>query len=372
MDTVLVKFNAEELESKQEELLMEKISNMGKIIAEGGLVAFPTETVYGLGANALNGEAVAKIFRAKGRPADNPLIVHIENQKDLQLLLEQTFYQAHFLEATPEREQLQKLIQCFWPGPLTLVFPSSPKLPKEVTAGLNTVAVRVPNHPLALALIKAAGVPIAAPSANLSGKPSPISAEHVLEDLKGRIDAVIDGGRVEIGVESTVLDYTTKPPTLLRPGGVTVEALEDLLGTVAIDPALLLNAPNEKVKPRSPGMKYTHYAPEAQVLLVEGEPEQIAVKIRGLAQDLSQERKVGILATEENMDKYTGLPEVQVVMAGSRGNLATVAQGLYGYLRAFDQLGVDIILVEGYSEAQQGLAIMNRLRKASGYNIIKA
>ena len=372
MDTVVVKFAAAELENNTKELLLEKISNLGEIIAQGGLVAFPTETVYGLGANALAGEAVAKIFQAKGRPADNPLIVHIENQKDLQLLLEQDFYKRHFLIASPEREQLQQLIQCFWPGPLTLVFPCNPKLPKEVTAGLNTVAVRVPNHPLALALIKASGVPIAAPSANLSGKPSPISAEHVLEDLAGRIEAIIDGGRVEIGVESTVLDYTTKPPTLLRPGGVTLEALEELLGTVAIDPALLINGIDENVKPRSPGMKYTHYAPEAQVLLVEGEPGHIAVKIRSLAQNLSQERKVGILATTENIHFYAGLPEVQLVLAGSRANLATIAQGLYGYLRTFDQLGVDIVLVEGYSEEQEGLAIMNRLRKASGYNIIKA
>lgn len=331
------------------------IEEAALILRRGGLVAFPTETVYGLGANALDGRAVARIFKAKGRPSDNPIIVHVAGREQVSALT----------ESLPAAAEM--LMDAYWPGPLTLVLPVGEMVPREVTAGLRTVAVRMPDHPVALALIRAAGVPVAAPSANMSGRPSPTSAEHVLEDLKGRIEAVLDGGPAGVGVESTVLDMTSKVPVVLRPGGITPEDLRDVLGEVEVDPAAAAGFSKEE-KPRSPGMKYAHYAPLAPLRLVIGKPEAAALKIKELAgNEKARGRKVGILSFSKNDDfSYYG----EVVTAGCREKPETVAAGLYSALRRFNDLGVDIIFAEGLDELGVGLAVMNRLKKAAGGHII--
>jgi L-threonylcarbamoyladenylate synthase len=333
------------------------IREAGAVLRQGGLVAFPTETVYGLGANALDPRAVTGIFRAKGRPGDNPLIVHIEGPEAL----------ANYVERIPPA--VSKLAERFWPGPLTLVIENRNKFPAVVTGGLETVAVRVPGHPVALALIRAAGVPVAAPSANISGRPSPTTAGHVMDDLAGRIDLVLDGGPSGLGVESTVLDLTGRNPVILRPGGVTRRELEAVLGPVELDPSVDGQAPGGK--PRSPGMKYTHYAPRAPLLLFEGcGKESMAARILAEAGRLAGEgRKVGILACEETAQIYAreGYP---VVVAGRRSDPESVAAALYESLRRFDRMEVDVILAEGISEEGVGLAVMNRLRRAAGGNII--
>jgi len=270
------------------------ITAAGSIIAAGGLVAFPTETVYGLGANALNGRAVQRIFQAKGRPADNPLIVHVADPAEVEQV-------AHL------NETATKLMQTFWPGPLTLVLPKKPNVPDEVTAGLDTVAVRMPNHPVALTLIKAAAVPIAAPSANLSGRPSPTTVWHVLEDMTGNIAGVLDGGSCQLGVESTVLDISGGTPTILRPGGVTAEQLQPVLGVVQYDPALENHQPQGNIKPRSPGVKYKHYAPKAKVILLEGAVAAVVDQTHRLQnQYQATGKRVGILTSEENAAQYNG------------------------------------------------------------------
>ncbi len=325
------------------------ILEAGRILSRGGLVAFPTETVYGLGANALDGRAVARIFEAKGRPADNPLIVHVACREEVK----------HLAQNIPPAAEI--LMDAFWPGPLTLVLPAGPAVPPETTAGLDTLAVRMPRHPVALALIRAAGVPLAAPSANLSGRPSPTTAEHVLQDLNGRIEAVLDGGPAGVGLESTVLDLTGSVPVILRPGGVTPEELRELLGEVEVDPAFT-------DRPRSPGMKYTHYAPEAPLLLIEGEPGAVAARLMELAREQKAlGRRVGILSCSGNRD-YASVGEV--VLAGRREDPGTVATGLYAALRRFNELGVDLILAEGLEDSGIGLAVMNRLRKAAVRRIV--
>lgn len=339
----------------------EVVAQAGEILRRGGLVAFPTETVYGLGANALDSRAVARIFEVKGRPQDNPLIVHVAHRGEVAGLIS---------GEVPERASL--LIELFWPGPLTLVLPAAPHLPPQVTAGLPTVALRMPAHPVALALIEAAGVPVAAPSANLSGRPSPTTARHVLEDLGGRIEAVLDAGPAAVGLESTVLDLTGPVPMILRPGGVTREELEEVLGEVLLAPG----AAGESfgpVRPRSPGMKYRHYAPKATLLLVEGEPRRVVSRIEEQASAyLSRGMKVGILTFEETASLYH-LPQdrVHVVVAGSRKDPRAVASCLFSVLRRFDGLGVDVILAEGIEPRGMGLAVMNRLRRAAGENIVK-
>jgi L-threonylcarbamoyladenylate synthase len=327
------------------------------ILQSGGLVAFPTETVYGLGANALNAEAVGKIYLAKGRPSDNPLIVHIAVEKALDNLVTAISPQARLLMAE------------FWPGPLTLVLPRSAQVSDLVTGGLDTVAVRMPNHPVALALLKEAGVPVAAPSANLSGKPSPTTARHVWQDLAGRVEMIIDSGPVGVGVESTVLDLTTPTPMILRPGGVTAEMLEQVLGLKpSFDPALssIGNtdcAEEKQFIPRSPGMKYTHYSPEARVLLVEGDLPAMLDTIQSLAREqLAQGVQVGIMATRETQQAYA---EGIVITVGTRADLTTVAANLYRCLREFDARNVQVILAEGFNQAGLGAAIMNRLTKAA-------
>ncbi len=336
------------------------LKRAGGILREGGLVAFPTETVYGLGADALNPEAVQKIYLAKGRPSDNPLIVHIADEQALAPLVSEIPTQA------------EQLMEKFWPGPLTLVLPRSPRIPDRVTGGLATVAVRMPDHPVALALLKEAGVPVAAPSANLSGRPSPTTAQHVWQDLAGRVEMIIDSGPVGVGVESTVLDLTTETPMILRPGGVTAEELEQVLGKKpALDPSLTATkaadpagGQGEELVPRSPGMKYTHYSPEAQVILVEGDLPVMVETIQRLAgEHLGQGLKVGIMATSETQEAYR---EGTVISVGSRGDLSTVAANLYGSLREFDARGVQVILAEGFDQAGLGAAVMNRLTKAAG------
>lgn len=334
----------------------EAIHKAGRILRRGGLVAFPTETVYGLGANALDGRAAARIFEAKGRPADNPLIVHVAGAQEV----------AGLAAGVPE--SAAALMKAFWPGPLTLVLPAAAVVPGEVTAGLRTVAVRMPDHPVALALIRAAGTPVAAPSANISGRPSPTSARHVLQDLDGRIEAVLDGGPAGLGVESTVLDLTSPVPMVLRPGGVTLEDLRGILGVVEVDPAATGRPGEGEDRPRSPGQKYTHYAPSAPLLLVEGDPEAVAAKIMELAgEERARGRRVGILSFSGGRD-YAAVGTV--VPAGRRDKPETVAAELYEALRRFDDLGVDLIFAEGMEERGLGLAVMNRLKKAAGGRVL--
>jgi L-threonylcarbamoyladenylate synthase len=337
---------------------IEKIRIAAKIIIEGGLVAFPTETVYGLGANALNSDAVLALFEAKDRPLDNPPIVHVKNVQDVCKLAEHVSSEA------------EKLMTKFWPGPLTLIFKRSSVVPAVTVAGLDTVAIRMPKHKVALMLIRESNCPIAAPSGNLSGRPSPTSAKHVFEDLNGRIDAILDGGPTRIGVESTVIDLTSDPPIVLRPGGIPFEALKKMLTNVRLHPSVISDRELSLNEARSPGMRHKHYAPNAEVIVVEGSILGVTAKVRELAESYKQKgAKVGILATDETKVAY----EADVVKSlGSRYNMDAVAQNLFSLLRELDARRVSVIIAEGLSTDGLGLAVMNRLRKASGYNIIKA
>ncbi|MEM0360736.1 MAG: L-threonylcarbamoyladenylate synthase, partial [Candidatus Diapherotrites archaeon] len=293
-------------------------------------------------------------FKAKGRPYDNPLIVHIAEKKDLEKLALQVPFKA------------LKLAKAFWPGPLTIVLKKSSLVPCEVTCGLNTVAIRMPSHKIARALIKASGVPIAAPSANLSGKPSPTIAKHVIQDLKGRVEAIIDGGNATIGLESTVIDLTSNPPTLLRPGGITREEIEEILGPIKLHSSLKGKLFSLKAKAKSPGMKYRHYSPKAKIFLVEGEPEKVRAKIAGLALKFKKKGKiVGVLYCS----KKSPYSADSLKFAGSSHK--EIARNLFKKFRAFDREGIQIIIAEGISEEGLGLAIMNRMKRAS-YRIVKA
>lgn len=343
------------------------IERAAAVIRAGGTVAFPTETVYGLGANGLDEAAVRRIFAAKGRPADNPLILHIADFADL----------APLVRAVPT--EARALAEAFWPGPLTLVLARSERVPAAVSAGLPTVAVRMPSHPVAAALIRAAGVPIAAPSANRSGRPSPTTAQHVLDDLGDRIDLIIDGGPTAVGVESTVLDLTCDPPALLRPGGVTLEMLAEIIGPVTIAPGATAD-PREGVvsRPRSPGMKYRHYAPAAPLTLVEGESDAVAAQVRRLlAAELAAGRRAAALASDElaaelrrQFAERTARPIVTAL--GPRDDAAQMAANLYARLRELDEAGAEVIVAEGFSDRGMGLALMNRLRRAAGGRIVRA
>ncbi|HPT83512.1 MAG TPA: L-threonylcarbamoyladenylate synthase [Limnochordia bacterium] len=324
-------------------LLPGQLDRAAELLSQGEIVAFPTETVYGLGANALDPLAVAKIFQAKGRPQDNPLIVHCTGVEQVEGLVREIPPQALLL------------MDRFWPGPLTLVLKKGEIIPEVVTAGLDTVAVRVPDHPVALALLQAVSFPLAAPSANLSGRPSPTRAEHVLQDLQGRIPAVLDGGETGWGVESTVLDCTEYPFRLLRPGGVTLEELRELV------PVSFGAAEPGEEPPRSPGMKYAHYAPQAEVFLVSG--PTAADKIQELSESfLAKGQKVGVLTWDERARLYPGLT---VLSMGPEGDLPGLASRLYHLLRRADELGLEVLFAEGVPEERLGLAIMNRLRKAA-------
>jgi L-threonylcarbamoyladenylate synthase len=330
------------------------IKETAKIIRSNGTVIFPTETVYGLGGNALSSEAAKAIFAAKGRPSDNPLIVHISC---IDMLL--------YVIGEPLSDKAKKLIDKFWPGPLTLIFKKSSVVPYEVTAGLETVGVRMPDNEIALELIKQSKLPIAAPSANISGKPSPTRGEHVIADMDGRVDAILCGSSSRIGLESTVLDLSGAVPTILRPGGVTLEELQAVLGEVHMDKGLI----DQTAVPKAPGMKYTHYAPEAQMIIVKGQQQQIVDKIQQLAaEQMDQGKVVGILATEETKQSYI---DGVVISMGSRNNLYTAAAAIFDALRQFDIRKVDIIYAESLSEENIGMAVMNRLRKAAGFNVIE-
>ncbi len=321
-----------------------KIKIAAEVIKQGNLVAFPTETVYGLGADALNEKAVAKIFKAKGRPFNDPLIVHIANIKELHRLSKQVPSVA------------VKLAKTFWPGPLTLVLKKSELISDIITAGLDTVAIRMPSDNIALSLIKEAQTPIVAPSANLFGRTSPTNAQHVADDLDGKIEIIIDGGKTKVGVESTVLDITAKPVQVLRAGGISVEQLKEVIGQVKIGEELERGL-------RSPGMLNSHYSPRARLILVEEKEEAQVEEVRRLAYEYkAQEFKVGIMAKEENQGKYNGF---QVKVIGKGSELKTCAANLFSVLRNFDKEGFEIIIAEGLEEQGLGLAIMERLRKAS-------
>lgn len=350
METKLVKIE----DTKQ--IKDEELAEAAEILRTGGLVAFPTETVYGLGANALDETAAKKIYAAKGRPSDNPLIAHISCLEELTPLV------AYIPEAG------RKLAEAFWPGPLTMVFPKSAIVPYGTTGGLDTVAVRMPSDPVANRLIKLAGVPVAAPSANTSGRPSPTTAQHVWQDMEGKIEMILDGGPVGIGVESTIVDVSGEVPTLLRPGAITMEMLHEVVGQVEIDPAIQA-PPSADLRPKAPGMKYRHYAPHADLQLVEGDTEAVINEINALvAEKLAEGKKVGVICTDETRARY---PEGEVRSVGLRAKQETIAHNLFAVLREFDDLDVDYIYSESFSKDHLGQAIMNRLTKAAGYHVRK-
>ncbi len=341
---------------------IEVLRKAAQILLSGGLVAFPTETVYGLGAVAFYENAARRIFQAKERPPDNPLIVHIAELDMLEDV------------AVNIPEDAYKLIRVFWPGPLTLILPKHPRVPPVVSGGLNTVAVRMPAHPVALGLIRETGYPIAAPSANLAGRPSPISAEHVIRDLYGRVDAIIDAGETLYGVESTIVNILAKPPVLLRPGAYPVEQIEAVLGVKLEIPAFARGFGEAPVA-LAPGTKYRHYAPETPVILVEPVSglENMVNRVKLIAEELLKDhKKVCIAASRETMKEYLELANkgVVVIDMGSRSNLFEVARRLFKVLRSFDDISCDVSIVEGFEEKGLGLTIMNRLRKASTSKVL--
>ena len=326
------------------------IQEAAAILRAGGLVGIPTETVYGLGANGLSSAAVGKIFAAKGRPQDNPLILHVPDASWLERYCREVPDSAYTLAAR------------FWPGPLTMILPRKDVVPDAVTAGLDTVGVRCPNHPVTLAIIRAADVPVAAPSGNTSGRPSPTRAEHMVEDMAGKIDAIVDGGPCTVGVESTIIDLTCTPPRLLRPGGITLEQLQAVLGTVEVDPAVtrLMGAGE---KPKAPGMKYRHYAPKAPVTVVAGEPAQSAAYIRAHA-----EPEDGIICFDEFASLF-GAHYVEKL--GPSADKGEQARHIFDALRAFDHTPVKAIWAQCPDPSGLGLAIANRLNKAAGFHIVR-
>ena len=334
----------------------EIIQTAAGIIRRGGLVAFPTETVYGLGGDAFDATAASRIYEAKGRPSDNPLIVHISDIKDLERVCDDVPDVAYMLA---ER---------FWPGPLTIILKKNDSVPMSVTGGLDTVAVRLPSHPVARAIIAESGTLIAAPSANLSGRPSPTVGSHVAEDLDGRIDMIIDGGAIEIGLESTIVDLTGENPMILRPGYITKEMLKDVLGCIETDPAIESGVKAD-VAPKAPGMKYRHYAPKSELIIVKGDKDKVISKMQDLLREgKAKGLKVGIMTTEENAASFL---EGEVICLGRRSDEKEIARHLFATLRRFDELDVDVIYSEAFTEEGIGQAIMNRLQKAAGHKTIK-
>lgn len=364
----------------------EILADAANCLKDGGLVAFPTETVYGLGADGLNSEASKKIYAAKGRPSDNPLIVHIAGMSALEKL-------------AYTNDKVYTLAQAFWPGPLTIILPKKDIVPHETTGGLDTVAIRMPSHPAALFLIKQSGVYVAAPSANISGRPSPTKAEHVIQDMNGRIDYIIDGGPVGIGIESTIVDLSGEVPTILRPGYITKKMLEEMIGEVIVDPALEkpMEMETKGISPKAPGMKYTHYAPKGELTLVEagacepdearegnnrsqsissrnmGDDEHTQAVIEKIRELVAEKRKagyrVGIMAPAETVSYYEGYAD-SVICVGDRTEQTTVAAGLYAALREFDEQGAEYIYAESFRGEGLSYAIMNRLLKAAGQRVI--
>lgn len=357
MDTIIGVIDKNFMHSESETVqhrAEEVLKTAGDILKSGGLVAFPTETVYGLGADGLNEEAAKKIYAAKGRPSDNPLIIHIANMEALEKIVKDV----------PEVAKV--VAEKYWPGPLTMIFKKADCVPYGTTGGLETVAVRMPEHDVARAVICAGGGYIAAPSANTSGRPSPTIAGHVAEDLSGKIEMIVDAGPVDIGVESSILDVTVDPPMILRPGAITKEMLEELIGEVAIDQTLI--QPDSRVVPKAPGMKYRHYAPEAELTIVEGDMEAVIHSINQLAEEKIKEGfKVGIIGTEESVGEYA---QGDIKCVGTREDEATIANHLYGILREFDTDKVDYIFSESFDRDGIGSAVMNRLLKAAGHHIL--
>lgn len=351
IDTIIKKLDINNID---EDVLEEASS----ILHRGGLVAIPTETVYGLAGDALSADAAKKIYAAKGRPSDNPLIVHISKVEDLYVIAKEV------------PDIALKLANKFWPGPLTMILNKSDKVPSGTTGGLDTVAIRMPNHKIALELISKSGVYLAAPSANTSGRPSPTTAEHVAEDLSGKIDMILDGGAVGIGIESTIVDLTGDVPTILRPGYISKAMLEEVIGNVVIDKAILSENKDKGFVPKAPGMKYKHYAPKADMLIVLGKSENVINKINEMSQDtINQGKKVGIIATNETKDRYNQACDIKVI--GSRSSEESIANGLYRVLRDFDKSNVDYIYSEGFVDDELGQAIMNRLLKAAAHNVLE-
>lgn len=349
METIYRKVDTEDID-------MSAIEEATSILREGNMVAFPTETVYGLGADALNADASKKIYAAKGRPSDNPLIIHVSNISQVERVVKEVPKTA------------RKLMDTFWPGPLTIVFKKADIVPHGTTGGLDTVAVRMPNHKVALTLIEHSDIVIAAPSANTSGRPSPTTAKHVMDDLNGKISMVLDGGPVGIGIESTIVDVTSGVPTILRPGYINKKMLEEVVGHVEIDKAIL-GKPDKNLKPKAPGMKYKHYAPKADFTIYEGSRDCVAEKINQVAETyIEQGYKVGIIASDETVDLYT---VGEIVSIGSREDEITISKNLYGVLRDFDDKQVDYILGESFESGELGQAIMNRLLKAAGYQVVQ-
>lgn len=348
MDTIYSVISKDNIDS-------DLINKAGEIIKSGGLVAFPTETVYGLGGDALNSESSKKIYEAKGRPSDNPLIVHIALFEDL------------YKVAKEVPKAAEKLADKYWPGPLTMIFKKKDIVPYATTGGLDTVAVRFPSHPVAKAFISAAGGFIAAPSANLSGRPSPTSGEHVLEDMNGRIDMIIDSGICDIGLESTIIDFTQEVPMMLRPGYVNEEMLRQVLGEVSKDPAVFGDTLTDAA-PKAPGMKYRHYAPKGDLSIVKGDALKVEEYINNHISQADGNKRIGVLVSHENVSKYPGADFVGDI--GSRNDEVEIASRLYELLRRCDEEKVDIIYSEEFDTPRLGLAIMNRLIKAAGHKVI--
>lgn len=343
-------------ENRDAQAALSAIEKAGRILRDGGLVAFPTETVYGLGGDALNAGSARKIYAAKGRPSDNPLIVHICRWEDFPPLVKEI------------PEAAEKLGRAFWPGPLTMILEKSDRVPEETTGGLSTVAVRMPDDKTALALIRAAGGYVAAPSANISGRPSPTIAKDVEEDLGGRIEMILDGGQACIGLESTIVDLTGEVPTILRPGYITEEMLSEVLEKVEIDRGIL---PEESgIAPKAPGMKYRHYAPKAELTIITGEEEAVVRHINSLLEKAKKKGlHSGVIATDATKARYHA---TVVKSAGDRGNEEEAAKELYRILREFDREEVDVIYSEAFAEDGIGQAVMNRLLKAAGHRVEKA
>ena len=349
MNTIYAKVNSEHID-------IPVIEEAGRIIRAGGLVAFPTETVYGLGGDALSAASSEKIYRAKGRPSDNPLIVHIA---DIRAIDDIAAYVPRSAYA---------LAEAFWPGPLTMIFKKTDLVPKETTGGLDTVAVRFPSHPVAKEFIRASGGYVAAPSANVSGRPSPTSAVHVLEDMDGRIDMIIDSGQCEIGLESTIVDMTEDVPVILRPGYVSEKMLTEVLGAVNKDPAVFGDKPSD-APPKAPGMRYRHYAPKGTLTIVSGQREEVAAFIREKTAEKDGGKRYGVIACSQNVAMY---PDADLVAdAGSMDDEKEIASRLYDVLRRCDDENIDVIFSEEFDTPEMGQAIMNRLIRAAGHNIIK-